>query len=126
MVERARRKALRARMPVTFEVAYAQSLPFPDARFDVVVSTVMLHHLPRAGREEALREARRVLKPSGRLLAVDFGMDAGGHKGLFGHLHRHGGLTARHLGELVTGAGFQIVRSGPLRKWDLHFVVART
>jgi ubiquinone/menaquinone biosynthesis C-methylase UbiE len=125
MIDRARSKARRAAVKVDFEVAWAQSLPFPDTSFDVVLSTVMLHHIPRAGRAEVLREVRRVLKPTGRLVAIDFGMDPGGHKGLLGHLHRHGGLTARNLVELVTGAGYDIVRSGPLKRWDLQFVVAR-
>lgn len=86
MIARARRKATRAGTPVAFEIALAQSLPFPDGQFDVVLSTVMLHHLPRAARPEAILEARRVLKPGGRLLAVDFGGGAGGRKGLLGHL----------------------------------------
>lgn len=68
---------------------------------------------------------RRVLKPAGRLVAIDFGVDPGGHKGLLGHLHRHGGLTARNLVELVTRAGYEVTSSGPLRRWDLQFVVAR-
>jgi hypothetical protein len=37
----------------------------------------------------------------GRLVAIDFAMDPGGHKGILGHLHRHGGMTARNLAELV-------------------------
>ena len=125
MIDRAKSKARRRKVDVDFEVAWAQALPFPDASFDVVLSTVMLHHIPRAGREDALREVRRVLKPTGRLVAIDFGVDPGGHKGLLGHLHRHGGLTARNLAELVSRAGYEVVSSGPLKKWDLQFVVAR-
>jgi hypothetical protein len=58
---------------------------------------------------------RRVLKPAGRLLAVDFGVDPSGHRGLLGHLHRHGGLSARNLVELVMRAGYEVVQSGPVR-----------
>lgn len=125
MVGRARAKAARAKVTASFDVAFAQSLPFADGRFDVVVSTVMLHHLPRAGRDEALREARRVLKPGGRLLAIDFGVEPGGEKGLLGRLHGTGGMTASYLAELAKTAGLEVVDGGPLRTWDLQFVLAR-
>jgi ubiquinone/menaquinone biosynthesis C-methylase UbiE len=125
MIERARKKAARRNAVVAFEVAYAQEMPFPDAHFDVVLSTVMLHHIPRAGREDALREVKRVLKPGGRLYAVDFGVDPSGKKGLLGHLHRHGGLASRDLNALVTQTGFEVIDSGPLGTWDLQFVLAR-
>jgi ubiquinone/menaquinone biosynthesis C-methylase UbiE len=50
MIDRARRKAKREKLDVRFEVAWAQALSFPAAAsFDVVLSTVMLHHIPRAG-----------------------------------------------------------------------------
>jgi ubiquinone/menaquinone biosynthesis C-methylase UbiE len=42
----------------------ADSLPFPDATFDRVITTCVLHHLEKP--EEALAELRRVLKPGGR------------------------------------------------------------
>src|SRR4051812_44880044 len=74
MIDRAKAKARRKKVGVDFDVAWAQALPFHDASFDVVVSTVMLHHIPRAGREDALRKVRRVLKPTGRLVAIDFGV----------------------------------------------------
>ena len=123
MIARAQRKAKRKNMDVLFETALAQSLPFPDAQFDVVLSTVMLHHLRRAGRVEALREGRRVLKPGGRLLAVDFVKSS--HKGILGHFHRHGRVDPRDLIALVTEAGLNVVESGPVGAWDLQFVLAR-
>ena len=122
MITRARRKSNRAKQDLAFDVALAQSLPFPDARFDVVLSTVMLHHLRRAAREEAVHEARRVLKVGGRLLAVDFVTSSG--KGLLGHFHRHGRVDPRDLLALVTGAGLDVIDSGPVGMWDLQFVLA--
>jgi ubiquinone/menaquinone biosynthesis C-methylase UbiE len=122
MIERARHKAAKARADAVFEVALAQSLPFPDAQFDVVLSTVMLHHLPRSARPEAVREARRVLKPGGRLLAVDFG--GGTRKGLLGHIHGHGGVGARNLVALATEAGLSVIDSGAAGTWDLQFALA--
>ena len=124
MVERASRKAQRARVDVTFEVGIAESLSFTDARFDVVLSTVMLHHLPRQARREAVSEMRRVLKPGGRLLVVDFaGASPDGHGPLV-HFHRHGHVEPRALIELVTGAGLLVVDSGPVGMWKLHYVLA--
>ena len=124
MIARAKRKAQKANVDVTFEYAAAESLPFPDARFDVVLCTVMLHHLGRQTRQQGVREMRRVLKPGGRLLAVDFGAGAEQRKGLIGHLHSHGGIKPHELRALVTNVGLEIVASGALGIWDLQFVLA--
>ena len=51
---------------VSFILGDVQSLPFDDEHFDVVVSSLSLHHWENAGK--ALSEIRRVLKPGGRLL----------------------------------------------------------
>ncbi len=53
--------------------AFAQSLPFPDASFDLVVSTLIFHHLGTPVKRAALGEIRRVLRPGGRFLLADFG-----------------------------------------------------
>lgn len=50
----------------------ARKLPFPDASFDVVLSSMALHNIYDAGeRQTALREIARVLAPGGRVLIVD-------------------------------------------------------
>ncbi|MDO6385505.1 MULTISPECIES: class I SAM-dependent methyltransferase [unclassified Uliginosibacterium] len=47
---------------------------FADASIDVVTSTLSLHHLPDlAALEACFRELRRVLKPGGGVLLIDFG-----------------------------------------------------
>lgn len=124
MIERARRKAAKAGARVDFETAVAESLPFPGASFDVVLSTLMLHHLPKATRQECAREMRRVLKPGGRVLAVDFAKSAGERRGLIGHLHRHGHVTQARIAELLTDAGLTVAESGPVGIRDLHFTIA--
>jgi arsenite methyltransferase len=48
------------------------ALPFADNSFDVVVSSLAIHNIRgRAGREKAVTEAVRVLRPGGRLLIAD-------------------------------------------------------
>lgn len=51
-----------------FEVADAVTMPFEDNTFDVAVSNYTAHHFARP--DVAFAEARRVLKPGGRLAVV--------------------------------------------------------
>ncbi len=69
----AARQALASSPQFTYEVADAQSLPFPDAAFDAAVANHMLYHVP--DRPKALAELRRVLKPNGTLFAATNGAD---------------------------------------------------
>jgi ubiquinone/menaquinone biosynthesis C-methylase UbiE len=49
-----------------------RALPFRDATFDVVVSSLAVHNIgSKAGRATAVSEAWRVLKPAGRLVVAD-------------------------------------------------------
>ncbi len=123
MIARATGKAARAAVDVVFGTGVAESLPFADARFDVVLSTVMLHHLRGNARLQGVREMRRVLRPGGRLLAVDFA-GVGRGRGLLAHLHRHGRIDARDLVALVREAGLQVVESGAVGTMALQFVLA--
>jgi ubiquinone/menaquinone biosynthesis C-methylase UbiE len=127
MIARAERKATKAGVEVVFQNSMAQALPFPDAQFDAVLSTVMLHHLPRKVREQAAAEMRRVLKPGSRVLAVDFGANTAKKKSLLDHIHRrHGHVAQSDILALLGEAGLKIVESGSVGVRDLHFVLAAT
>jgi ubiquinone/menaquinone biosynthesis C-methylase UbiE len=72
MIAVATSKAARRKAPAQFQVAAAQSLPFPDATFDAVVTSLMLHHLPEQDRLPAVGELLRVLQPGGTLVIAEF------------------------------------------------------
>lgn len=122
MIGRSRHKAAKAGADVRFDTAFVQSLPFEDARFDVVLSTLMLHHIPRAERPAAIAEMRRVLKPGGRLLVVDFGGRENAH-GILAHLHRNVQVKADAIVEVVRDGGFAVADTGPIGVWNLCFVL---
>jgi ubiquinone/menaquinone biosynthesis C-methylase UbiE len=73
MIAEARRRAEHRGVPVTFEVGDLQSLPYPDATFDVCRAARVLEHLPDARR--ALAEMARVTRPGGRVAVFDFDWD---------------------------------------------------
>jgi arsenite methyltransferase len=57
---------------VEVQTADARRLPFANASFDVVLSSMALHNIYNAGeRQTAIREIARALKPGGRVLLVD-------------------------------------------------------
>jgi ubiquinone/menaquinone biosynthesis C-methylase UbiE len=115
MITRATSKAARAGIDVGFKIAVAEALPFLEAEFDVALTTLMLHHLPRKARQQCAREIHRVLKPEGRVLVVDFAHppDRGG---FLARVHRRGhvdpggdswkpeGTIIQHRNGTMTGA----------------------
>jgi ubiquinone/menaquinone biosynthesis C-methylase UbiE len=124
MLAKAEKKARKASVEVVLSSAMAQALPFPDAQFDVVLSTVMLHHLPHKARAQCAAEIRRVLKPSGRVLVVEFGSPAREQKGVLAHFHRHGHVKLTDVVALLSEAGLSIVEVGSVGIRDLQFVLA--
>jgi ubiquinone/menaquinone biosynthesis C-methylase UbiE len=124
MIGRARQKAKKRGVEVNFQTGAAQSLPFQDAAFDVVLSTVMLHHLSDDARAMCISEIRRVLKPGGRLLAIEFGGAAEQRKSLAGHLHAHAHFDLTQVIPVVNQAGLAQVESGPMGFRDMQFIRA--
>lgn len=126
MIARAQKKAKMAGVAVSFNNAFAQSLPFPEARFDVVTTTVMLHHLPKKVRAELASEIRRVLKPGGRVLAIDFGGREKERRSLVDRIHRrHGHVDFKEIIALFSEAGLEIIQSGEVGIRSLQFVAAK-
>lgn len=123
MLARAQRKASKAGLDVVFGKAAAQALPFPDAQFDAVLTTIMLHHLPRKAREQCVREIRRVLKPGGRALAVDFAAPIGKKRRSIIHFRRHGHVNFGDVIAMLREAGLNIVESGAVGFGNLQFAL---
>jgi ubiquinone/menaquinone biosynthesis C-methylase UbiE len=120
MVERARAKGRRSKLPVDFVHAAGEHLPFPDDAFDVVLISLVLHQLPSDALHGMIGQVRRVLAPGGRLLAVDLGQPIPGEKTV--HSHGHASVAARggapfdldRVGMLFEYVGLEIVDRGPI------------
>lgn len=124
MIDRARRLAARRGSRADYAVATAESLPFDDDSFDVVVSRLVFHHLPGDLKKHALYEMGRVLRPGGRLLIVDLAAAKGAH-GLVAHVMGNQPDTDAVLEELVAEAGFTQITCGKLMHGMLAGVAAR-
>jgi ubiquinone/menaquinone biosynthesis C-methylase UbiE len=69
----ARRKAARAGVEIAFDEGFADALPYPEASFDRVLSSLVFHHLGRETKLRSLAEILRVLAPGGTFHLLDFG-----------------------------------------------------
>ena len=50
----------------------ASDMPYEDKRFDLAIAMLALHEMNPPTRSAVVQEMKRVLKPSGRLLLIDF------------------------------------------------------
>jgi len=73
MLHMAIAKSAEQNIAVKFDVGFAHELPYPDASFDRVLSSIMIHHLKTPEKKKAAYEVFRVLKPGGELHIIDFG-----------------------------------------------------
>lgn len=74
LIAAARAAAEAERLPIDYHVGDAEALPFDDASFDAVVSTVGVMFVSRP--EDAARELARVVKPGGRLALTTWTHDS--------------------------------------------------
>lgn len=111
---RGRRKAERAAVSVRFDLGFSDDLPYPDASFDRVVSSFMLHHLEPGEKKATLHQVRRVLKPGGILHLLDFGGAGSPPHGFLARLlHVNRRLRDNfegRIGTLMTHTGFADAR----------------
>jgi len=73
MLKVAHLKTARESLDVKFDQGMAFDLPYPDAYFERILSSLVIHHLKTPDKEKTARELYRVLKPGGRLHVLDFG-----------------------------------------------------
>ena len=119
MAARLERKLSTAQVPVEVQSASALDLPFLDASFDTVVSTLVLCSVPDPAL--ALAEVRRVLRPGGRFLYIEHG--GSDHPKLarwqrrlepvWKHLAGGCHLT-RNVEQMLPAAGFSVVEQDVL------------
>jgi ubiquinone/menaquinone biosynthesis C-methylase UbiE len=117
MIAAARRKAAARQVSVDFRQAAIEALPFPDHTFDVVLSSLMMHHLPNDVKRRGLLEIQRVLRPGGRLLIVDMMRPTSRLGRWLLVLLFHGALRQglEDLGAFLTESGFSSVEVGATR-----------
>lgn len=70
LLERGKRRADAEQVDVTFEVADVEALPYPDASFDIVLSTFGVMFAP--DHQQAARELMRVCRPGGRIAVANW------------------------------------------------------
>ena len=56
----------------SLQLGDAAAMPYPGQAFDLVLAATVLHEMPAGERAAALGEMRRVLRPGGRILLIDF------------------------------------------------------
>src|ERR671919_553282 len=126
MIQVAQEKSAKNGSDIDFRVALIEAIPFPDASFDLVTSSLMLHHLPDNLKAEGFLEIRRVLKPGGRFMAMDF---AAHSPSPLGHLlsifgHSHGESVVGKLLPLLEKAGFSDVADITTQHKNFAFIRA--
>jgi len=112
-IARARSKAARRNLPIDFQIGVIEQLAFPDQTLDVVLSTLMMHHLPASLKRQGLAEIARVLKPGGRLVIADF-QHKQERQGRSAHFHA-GGSSMQDLIALVKESGFDAVETEEMK-----------
>ena len=119
---------LRNQTNVHLQVGVAEKLPFTNNFFDYVTCSLVMHHLPRAAKLQALQEIRRALKPGGVLVLSDWEKPThaiGACIGWLWHKHAYVGENTRGiLPQLLQEAGFKHVETTAVQAGIVHHLRA--
>jgi ubiquinone/menaquinone biosynthesis C-methylase UbiE len=109
-----------------FQLGAAESLSIPAEHFDVVVSTLFMHHLPPDLQLVALGEMQRVLRPGGTLLIGEAHVPRAFGWQLLARMHGYDRMAQAvpDLERMICDAEFDQVRSGVAPPW-LRYVSAK-
>lgn len=73
VLRRATAKVAAAGLAIALEHGFSDRLPYADASFDRVLTSLLLHHLTAETKRRTLAEIRRVLRPGGQVHIADWG-----------------------------------------------------
>lgn len=123
MIEVAKGKASQTGAQINFQVDLIERMSFPNHYFDVVLSSLMMHHLPNTVKRQGLAEIRRVLKPGGRLVIVDFRRPITFTEQILMAWLLHGGMQSgvQDLPTMMKESGFGEVETGDVKFMMLGF-----
>lgn len=77
ILEIAGRKAMKAGVSIEFEHGLSDRMPYADASFDRVLSSLFFHHLSWQQKVRTAREIHRVMRPGAELHVADWGRASG-------------------------------------------------
>ena len=125
MVNLAQGKAEKERVEAAFQVGVIENIDFPEDQFDLVMSSLMMHHLPEELKMDGLQEVYRVLKPNGILLIIE--LDPG-TLSLASLIHGHSSQLSAELENLrhhLESINFDSVESGNLKFKGFSYLKAK-
>jgi ubiquinone/menaquinone biosynthesis C-methylase UbiE len=125
MIDLARGKAEKAGVEIDFQVGVIEKMDFPDDYFDLVLSSLMMHHLPDELKKTGLQEVLRLLKPNGALLIIE--LDPGAFS-LASLIHGHSSQLSAELKNIrhhLESTGYGSIESGSLKFRGFSYLRSR-
>jgi demethylmenaquinone methyltransferase/2-methoxy-6-polyprenyl-1,4-benzoquinol methylase/phosphoethanolamine N-methyltransferase len=123
MISLARDKADKVGLEIDFQVGVIEKLDLPEDQFDLVLSSLMMHHLPDELQLTGLEEVMRVLKPGGRLLIIELDPSA---FSLVTLIHGHSSQLSAELENLhsyLENTGYESIEYGRLNFRGFSYMI---
>ncbi len=124
MIEIAQAKSRTSKTNVNFQVDLIENISHPNETFDVVMNSLVMHHLPGELKSKGIVEIYRVLKQGGYLYIVDMEPDGDGtfiQRFTDLMIHLHGGSkklrdNVQRLIPLLRQGGFRDIKTGRVNR----------